>query len=143
MPSTGNRSRRIIFTTTLRKYLLESKPPKRTMSLDSFSSILSHIWPRGRGGGRRPQVSDEIDSEVSTGSAEDSLERPLYLQPLGQGEQSRLTIVQITDVYTLVRHSQHCLPACVDPALCFCHFLANSMKYHAYYRTTLLPSRPS
>ena len=71
------------------------------MSLDSFSSILNHIWPRGRGGGRRPQVSDEIDSEVSTGSAEDILEQPLYLQPLRQSEQSRLTIVQITDVYTL------------------------------------------
>ena len=71
-------------------------------SLDSFASILGQLWPRarGRGGGRKPSVRDEIDSEVSTGSAE-ALEQPLYLQPLRQGEQSRLTIVQITDVYTL------------------------------------------
>lgn len=73
-------------------------------SLDSFASILGQLWPRarGRGGGRKPTVSDEIDSEASTGSAEaDALGQPLYLQPLRQGEQSRLTIVQITDVYTL------------------------------------------
>ena len=70
-------------------------------SLDSFASILNHLWPRGRGGGRRPQISDEIDSEVSTGSAENDLDVPLYLQPLRPGEQARLTIVQITDVYTL------------------------------------------
>lgn len=65
-------------------------------SLDSFASILGSIWPRGRGGGRRPTVSDEIDSEASTGSAE-GLQQPSYLQPLREGEEARLTIVQITD----------------------------------------------
>ena len=71
------------------------------MSLDSFASILSNIWPpaRGRGGGRRPTATDDIDSEASTGSAEDV--QPLYLQPLREGEEARLTIVQITDVVSV------------------------------------------
>jgi len=69
---------------------------EHTMSLDSFASILNNIWPRGRGGGRRPTVSDDIDSEASTGSAEGL--QPLYLQPLRGGDEARLTIVQITDV---------------------------------------------
>ena len=70
------------------------------MSLDSFASILGNIWPRGRGGGRRPAERDEIDSEASTGSAED-VQQPLYLQHLRQGDEARLTIVQITDVVRL------------------------------------------
>ena len=71
------------------------------MSLDSFASILSNLWPRGRGGGRRPSAEDDIDSQISNGSQVGESEQPLYLQPLREGEQARLTIVQITDVYTL------------------------------------------
>ena len=76
-------------------------------SLDSFASILNHIWPRGRGGGRRPVLSDEIDSSTESAPGENNIHnesvQPLYLQPLRaeKGEQARLTIVQITDVYTL------------------------------------------
>eukprot|EP00977_Amphora_coffeiformis_P012282 scaffold3034_cov173-Amphora_coffeaeformis.AAC.18 len=77
------------------------------MSLDSFASILNNIWPRGRGGGRRPTVRDEIDSEASTGSAEDV--QPLYLQPLREEEEARLTIVQVTDVVRLGDRSDHLL----------------------------------
>lgn len=65
------------------------------MSLDSFTEILGYLWSsRKRGGGRAPDAEDIVD---------DALEHSdtyRYLQPCGTME-ARLTIVQITDVYTL------------------------------------------
>ncbi|KAG7351539.1 calcineurin-like phosphoesterase [Nitzschia inconspicua] len=61
------------------------------MSLESFQEILSGLF-FGRGGGRRP---DEANQE-----ALDSNDVKTWLQPC-QPHEARLTIVQITDVYTL------------------------------------------
>jgi hypothetical protein len=60
------------------------------MSLESFSEILSGLFLR-RGGGRRPQQRDQdaLDSNEET-----------WLRP-SEDHEARLTIVQITDVYTL------------------------------------------
>jgi hypothetical protein len=57
-------------------------------SLDSFSEIFNKMW--NRGGGRRPQLPNEyaLDKDEET-----------WMKPTEEG-QSRLTIVQITDVYT-------------------------------------------
>lgn len=60
------------------------------MSLDSFAGILSGLF-FGRGGGRRP---DEANQEAL------DLNEETWLQP-SQPYEARLTIVQITDVYTL------------------------------------------
>jgi 2',3'-cyclic-nucleotide 2'-phosphodiesterase (5'-nucleotidase family) len=62
------------------------------MSLDSFHEILSGLFfGRGRGGGRRPQEANQepLDPNEET-----------WLQPCKPHE-ARLTIVQVTDVYTL------------------------------------------
>lgn len=57
-------------------------------SLDSFSEIFNQMW--NRGGGRRPQFPNEnaLDKDEET-----------WMRPCGDN-QTRLTIVQITDVYT-------------------------------------------
>jgi len=59
------------------------------MSLDSFQSIFSSLF--NRGGGRRPDLPNQeaLDANEDT-----------WLQPSANHE-ARLTIVQITDVYTL------------------------------------------
>lgn len=59
------------------------------MSLDSFQEIFHSLF--NRGGGRRPQEKnqDALDQDEET-----------WMRP-SDGNQARLTIVQITDVYTL------------------------------------------
>ena len=59
------------------------------MSLDSFSEIFHALF--NRGGGRRPQLPNQqaLDADEDT-----------WLHPAADHE-ARLTIVQITDVYTL------------------------------------------
>lgn len=59
------------------------------MSLDSFSEIFHALF--NRGGGRRPQLPNQqaLDADEDT-----------WLHPAAEHE-ARLTIVQITDVYTL------------------------------------------
>ena len=64
------------------------------MSLDSFTEILGFLWPSSkRGGGRAPSFKDQLDDDLEPPSTS-------YLQPCAT-TQARLTIVQITDVYTL------------------------------------------
>lgn len=65
------------------------------MSLESFVEILGAIF--GRGGGRKADQPDQEspDEVVFTGG-----NLPWYMEPPEPGE-SKLTIVQITDVYTL------------------------------------------
>lgn len=62
------------------------------MSLESFVEILGNLF--GRGGGR---ASSEPNQEAKD---EIAVDRPWYMEPPKAGE-SKLTIVQITDVYTL------------------------------------------
>jgi 2',3'-cyclic-nucleotide 2'-phosphodiesterase (5'-nucleotidase family) len=65
------------------------------MSLESFVEILGSLF--GRGGGRRASEPNmESPDEIVGGDGD----RPWYMEPPRQGE-SKLTIVQITDVYTL------------------------------------------
>lgn len=60
------------------------------MSLDSFQEIFSSLF--NRGGGRRPQQPDQValDADEET-----------WMKPSPSQHEARLTIVQITDVYTL------------------------------------------
>jgi len=71
------------------------------MSLDDFREILSPLFARFRGGGRQAGVADFISSQDDDAVPSDASDQvPSYLKPCADDE-ARLTIVQITDVYTL------------------------------------------
>lgn len=65
------------------------------MSLDSFQQILAKALHQ-RGGGRRPQEQNQTAMDINPVIDH----QPTYMRPSAPDE-SRLTIVQITDVYTL------------------------------------------
>jgi len=67
------------------------------MSLDSFQDIFRSLF--NRGGGRRPNEHDQIDEDVNSGDT--TQDERQWMKPLGDSKATRLTIVQITDVYTL------------------------------------------
>lgn len=83
------RVKRITCTTTTSSLLL---PRLLTMSLESFVEILGAIF--GRGGGREASEPDQPARD------EVPVDKPWYMSPPKPGE-SKVTIVQITDVYTL------------------------------------------